>query len=87
MQKPIEELSREEAQTELRRAWGMWREMDDLHDQACDWAIAANSLRLAALEALEEAQAEVERLKSEPCCHRHPDNGSDLAVIPRRESE
>ncbi len=58
-QKAIEDRTLEEAQAEIRRAWDMWREMDDLHDQACDWAIAANSLRDALQARVEEAETEV----------------------------
>jgi hypothetical protein len=53
-QKAIGDLTREEAQAEVREAWDAWHEMDDLRKQARDWAVAANSLRVAALEALEE---------------------------------
>ena len=52
-QKAIEDLTQEEAQAEVRRAWEEWRQMDDLCDQARAWAIAANSLRADALEAQE----------------------------------
>ena len=64
-QKAIEDLTLEEAQAEIRRAWDMWREMDDLHDQACDWAIAANSLRDALQARVEEAERAVDTLLRE----------------------
>jgi hypothetical protein len=27
------------------------------------------------------------REKDESCCHQHPDNGSDLAVVPKKGSD
>ena len=60
-QKAIEDLTQEEAQAEVRRAWEEWRHMDDLYDQARAWAIAANSLRVAALERIEKLEQSLGR--------------------------
>jgi hypothetical protein len=56
-------------------------------DANAEFIARARSDLPAALDALEEAQGNIERPKGVSCCHHHPDNDSSLAVVLEERSK